>query len=168
VAYAALTIRLSGQIGRAPFFRRDPPPDWIFRTYVLYYNCARSCVRSTRKGGTSMLIHKAYKFRLYPNKEQEILIAKTIGCARFVFNHFLAKWKDAYKNTSKGLTYSTCSAQPTQLKKEFTWLKEVDSIAVQSSLKNLADSYARFFKKQNKTPRFKSKNNRVQSYTTKQ
>ena len=115
-----------------------------------------------------MLIHKAYKFRIYPNKKQEVLIAKTIGCSRFVFNHFLAKWKEAYEETGKGLTYTTCSSQLTQLKKELEWLKEVDSIALQSSLKNLADAYSRFFKKQNKAPRFKSKKNRVQSYTTKQ
>ena len=114
-----------------------------------------------------MLIHKAYKFRIYPNKRQEVLIAKTIGCSRFVFNHFLAKWQNAYEETGKGLTYSTCSSQLTQLKKELEWLKEVDSIALQSSLKNLADAYSRFFKKQNKTPRFKSKKNRVQSYVTK-
>ncbi|MDV6378603.1 IS200/IS605 family element RNA-guided endonuclease TnpB [Sporosarcina sp. GW1-11] len=103
---------------------------------------------------------------MYPNKEQEVLIAKTIGCSRFVFNHFLSKWNDAYKKTGKGLTYSTCSSQLPQLKKELVWLKEVDSIAIQSSLKNLADAYSRFFKKQNKAPRFKSKNNKVQSYTT--
>ncbi|MUV06774.1 IS200/IS605 family element transposase accessory protein TnpB [Planococcaceae bacterium Storch 2/2-2] len=114
-----------------------------------------------------MLIHKAYKFRIYPNKNQEVLIAKTIGCSRFVFNHFLAKWQDAYQETGKGLTYTTCSSQLTQLKKELEWLKEVDSIALQSSLKNLADAYSRFFKKQNKAPRFKSKKNRVQSYVTK-
>lgn len=114
-----------------------------------------------------MLQHKAYKFRIYPNKEQEILIAKTIGCSRFVFNHFLAQWNDNYKETGKGLTYNSCSSQLTQLKKKLLWLKEVDSIAIQSSLKNLADSYSRFFKKQNKAPRFKSKNNKVQSYTTK-
>lgn len=114
-----------------------------------------------------MLINRAYKFRIYPNKEQEILIAKTIGCSRFIFNHFLAQWNDAYKETGKGLTYYSCSSQLTQLKKEFIWLKEVDSIAIQSSLKNLADSYRRFFKKQNKAPRFKSKKNNVQSYTTK-
>ena len=114
-----------------------------------------------------MIANKAYKFRIYPNKEQEILIAKTIGCSRFVFNHFLAQWNDTYKETGKGLTYNSCSKQLTQLKKELTWLKEVDSIAIQSSLKNLADSYNRFFKKQNKAPRFKSKKNRVQSYTTK-
>lgn len=114
-----------------------------------------------------MLVNKAYKFRIYPSKEQEILIAKTIGCSRFVFNHFLAKWNDTYKTTGKGLTYNSCSSQLTQLKKELVWLKEVDSIAIQSSLKNLADSYNRFFKKQNDKPRFKSKKNKVQSYTTK-
>ena len=114
-----------------------------------------------------MSVNKAYKFRIYPNKEQEILINKTFGCSRFVFNHFLAKWDNAYKETGKGLTYNSCSAQLTQLKKELTWLKEVDSIAIQSSLKNLADAYSRFFKKQNDRPHFKSKKNPVQSYTTK-
>ncbi|QTR85804.1 IS200/IS605 family element RNA-guided endonuclease TnpB [Bacillus cytotoxicus] len=114
-----------------------------------------------------MLVNKVYKFRIYPNKGQEILIAKTIGCSRFVFNHFLAQWNDAYKETGKGLTYNTCSSQLTQLKKELVWLKEVDSTSLQLSLKNLADSYTRFFKKQNKAPRFKSKKNKVQSYTTK-
>ena len=114
-----------------------------------------------------MLINKAYKFRIYPTKEQEILIAKTIGCSRFVFNRFLGRWNDTYKETGKGLTYHSCSAKLTKLKKEFVWLKEVDSIALQSSLKNLSDSYSRFFKKQNKAPRFKSKKNNVQSYTTK-
>ncbi|MEK3934606.1 IS200/IS605 family element RNA-guided endonuclease TnpB [Sporosarcina sp. FSL W7-1349] len=113
-----------------------------------------------------MLVKKAYKFRIYPNKGQEILIAKTIGCSRFVFNHFLDKWSRSYQETGKGLTYNLCSSQLTQLKKELVWLKEVDSIALQSSLKNLADSFARFFKKQNKAPRFKSKRNHVQSYTT--
>ncbi len=115
-----------------------------------------------------MVLKKAYKFRIYPTKEQEIFIAKTIGCSRFVFNRFLGQWNDTYQETGKGLTYSSCSAELTQLKKEFVWLKEVDSIALQSSLKNLADSYTRFFKKQNKAPRFKSKKNQVQSYTTKE
>ncbi|MGG2025780.1 IS200/IS605 family element RNA-guided endonuclease TnpB [Gottfriedia sp. S16(2024)] len=115
-----------------------------------------------------MLVNKAYKFRIYPTKKQETLIAKTIGCSRFVFNHFLGHWNDSYKETGKGLTYNSCSAELTKLKKELVWLNEVDSIALQSSLKNLADSYSRFFKKQNNAPRFKSKKNRVQSYTTKE
>ena len=63
-----------------------------------------------------MLVNKAYKFRIYPNKEQEVLITKTFGCSRFVFNYFLTKWEDTYKQTGKGLTYKTCSSQLTQLK----------------------------------------------------
>lgn len=114
-----------------------------------------------------MFIHKSYCFRIYPTKKQTELIKKTIGCSRFVFNHFLATWKDTYKETGKGLTYHTCSSKLPSLKNEYAWLKEVDSIALQSSLKNLADSFSRFFKKQNKAPRFKSKNNNVQSYKTK-
>ena len=116
-----------------------------------------------------MLVNKAYKFRIYPNKNQEILIAKTIGCSRFVFNHFLSLWNDTYKEAGKGLTYPSCSAELTQLKKrqDMLWLKEVDSTALQSSLKNFADAFSRFFKKQNDMPQFKSKKNKIQSYTTK-
>ncbi|WP_322555687.1 IS200/IS605 family element RNA-guided endonuclease TnpB [Sporosarcina beigongshangi] len=115
-----------------------------------------------------MIINKAYKFRIYPNKDQQVLIAKTIGCSRFVFNHFLDKWNHTYKETGKGLAFGTCSAGLPLLKNELAWLKEVDSIALQSSVRNLADSFDRFFKKQNNPPRFKSKRNHVQSYTTKQ
>lgn len=114
-----------------------------------------------------MFIHKAYRFRIYPTKKQAELINKTIGCSRFVFNHFLATWNDTYKETGKGLTYYTCSSRLPALKSEYEWLKEVDSIALQSALQNLADSFLRFFKKQNKPPRFKSKKNQVQSYKTK-
>lgn len=112
-------------------------------------------------------MHKAFKFRLYPNKEQAILINKSIGSSRFIFNHFLAKWNDTYKETGKGLTYNTCANLLTSLKKQVEWLKEGDAHALQSSLRNLADAFDRFFKKQNDAPRFKSKKNPVQSYTTK-
>ncbi|NSL69386.1 RNA-guided endonuclease TnpB family protein, partial [Bacillus toyonensis] len=115
-----------------------------------------------------MMVNKSYKFRIYPNQAQATLINKTIGCSRFVFNHFLSLWDHAYRETGKGLAYGTCSAKLPAMKKEFVWLKEVDSIAIQSSVRNLADAYTRFFKKQNSAPRFKSKKNNVQSYTTKQ
>ena len=116
-----------------------------------------------------MIKHKAYKFRIYPNKQQTILINKTIGSSRFVFNHFLHLWNESYSKTKKGLSYNTCATMLPSMKKSetYAWLKEVDSIALQSSIKNLEDSFNRFFKKQNKAPRFKSKNNPVQSYTTK-
>ncbi|MFC4075849.1 IS200/IS605 family element RNA-guided endonuclease TnpB [Salinithrix halophila] len=111
-------------------------------------------------------MHKAFKFRIYPTKKQAILINKSIGCSRFVFNQFLAKWNATYENTRKGLTYASCSARLTQLKREIEWLREVDSTSLQNTLKHLADSFSRFFKKQNERPRFKSKRNRVQSYTS--
>jgi putative transposase len=113
-----------------------------------------------------VLKHKAYKFRIYPTKKQEILIAKTIGCSRFIFNHFLAKWDEMYKTTGKGLSYGSCSKELPVLKQEFDWLKEVDSTSVQISVKYLADAFDRFFKKQNERPRFKSKRHPVQSYKT--
>ncbi|WP_309868142.1 IS200/IS605 family element RNA-guided endonuclease TnpB [Desmospora profundinema] len=111
-------------------------------------------------------MHQAFKFRIYPTKAQATLINKSIGCSRFVFNQFLAKWNDTYERTGKGLTYGSCSAQLTQLKKELDWLREVDSTSLQNTLKHLADSFSRFFKKQNDRPQFKSKRNRVQSYTS--
>jgi putative transposase len=132
-----------------------------------------------------MLVNKAYKFRIYPNKKQIELINKTIGCSRFVFNFFLGKQKekDAYwyiveemmqngqlpTNNWKGNClnkYETVKSLP-DLKKHYSFLKEVDSIALQKSVENLADAYSRYYKKQNKQPRFKSKKNSVQSYTTK-
>ena len=133
-----------------------------------------------------MIVNKAYKFRIYPNKKQIELINKTIGCTRFVFNFFLGKQKekDAYwyiveemmqngqlpANNWKGEflnKYKTVKSLP-ELKKHYSFLKEVDSIALQKSVEILADSYDRYYKKQNKPPRFKSKKNPVQSYTTKQ
>lgn len=116
-----------------------------------------------------MIKHKAYKIRLYPNKEQEILINKTFGCTRFVYNYFLDQWNTTYTSTGKGLTYNKCSAMLPALKKEADtiWLKEVDAIALQSSVKDLGDSFRRFFKKQNDRPNFKSKSHDKKSYTTK-
>jgi len=110
---------------------------------------------------------KAYKFRLYPTKEQETLIAKSIGCNRFVYNHFLAKRKEAYKQHDAMINYNGCSALLTRLKKEFVWLKEPDSTSLQSTLKDLDFAYQKFFKEKNGYPKFKSKKNPVQSYTSK-
>jgi putative transposase len=137
------------------------------------------------RGVGTMIVNKSYKFRIFPNKKQIELTNKTIGCVRFTFNFFLSKQKnkDAYwyiveemvqngqlpANNWKGKClnkYETVKAIP-ELKKQYSFLKEVDSIALQKSVENLADSFERFYKKQNKYPRFKSKKNPVQSYTTK-
>lgn len=116
-----------------------------------------------------LLTYKAYKFRLYPTKKQATLIHKTMGCCRYIFNHCLAAWQTAYQETGKNLSYSKCSAMLPKLKAqaETSWLKEVDSIALQTAVRHVADSYDRYFKQQNQAPRFKSKKNPTQSYTTK-
>lgn len=98
------------------------------------------------------IVDKAYSFRIIPNKEQEELINKNIGCVRFVFNHFLAQSKN-----DKYLSYSKFAAQLPKLKKEYNWLKEVDSISLQQSLKDLDKAFKRFFKGLGGFPKFKSK-----------
>ncbi len=82
-------------------------------------------------------MHKAFRFRLRPATEQRILIHKSIGCSRFVFNHFLRKWNESYQETGKGLSYPKCSQLLTAKKRELTWLKEVDSTSLQNTLKHL-------------------------------
>lgn len=132
-----------------------------------------------------MLIKKAFKFRLYPNKDQAVLIDKTIGCCRFVANFAIAQQKkeEQYWSVTEELVQQGFLAKNNyktkffnkvqsikdiaQLKKNYAWLKEVDSIALQASVENVADAYSRYYKKQNDKPKFKSKKNPVQSYTTK-
>lgn len=111
-------------------------------------------------------MHQAFLFRLHPTQVQQQFIHKNIGCSRFVFNHFLGKWNETYQETGKGLSYVACSRMLTQEKQERTWLKEVDATSLQNTLKHVADAFSRFFQKQNEAPRFKSRRNRIQAYTS--
>ena len=128
---------------------------------------------------------KTYKYRLYPTKKQAELINKTIGCARFVFNYSLSKqqekdnmwyiveemyqngqlpsnnWKGEFFNKYKSIK------DIKELKKHYLFLKEVDSVALQSSVENLNNAYNRYYKHLGGKPKFKSKKNEVQSYKTK-
>lgn len=117
-------------------------------------------------------ITKSYKFRIYPNESQRILIEKTFGCCRFVYNHYLAKSIEDYERTGKSNSYSQNSKDYSELKKkeEFSWLKETDASAHQRALKNLDAAYHNFFRrvKQGQKPgfpKFKKKTS-AQSYTT--
>lgn len=117
-------------------------------------------------------ILRAYKYRLYPNKKQQELINKTIGCCRFVYNYYLNKKIELYKVEQKSMTYNACANDLKLLKKEKEWLKEVDSISLQQSLKDLDVAYQNFFRrikngdKQVGFPKFKSKKNPKQNYRT--
>ena len=89
----------------------------------------------------------SYKFRLYPNREQEKQILRTLGCCRFVFNHYLAKRKEVYAQDGKTLNYYDCAGDMTQLKKSLAWLREVDATALQSSLRDLDTAFQNFFRR---------------------
>ena len=106
--------------------------------------------------GDGMQVLKGYVFRMYPTKEQEELINKTIGCSRFIYNHFLDDKIKEYKETGKSKSaYDQIKLIPS-LSKEYPFLKEVDSCALRNSLFNLEDAYKRFFNG-NGYPRFKAK-----------
>lgn len=112
-------------------------------------------------------MQKGIKFRIYPNREQQNLINQTFGCCRLIYNKGLAMRKKAYGNGEK-ISYSQTSSMLTELKKceEFAFLKVVDSIALQQSLRNLDRGFVNFFQKRAAHPTFKSKHNRHQSYRT--
>ena len=86
-------------------------------------------------------MEKAFKFRIYPNKTQEKLIQKTFGCVRFVFNYFLQRRIDAYRENKETINYYRCSSELTVLKKKLEWLREPDKCSLQNALKNLDTAY---------------------------
>jgi putative transposase len=111
--------------------------------------------------------NKAYKFRLHPTKEQKLLIHKTFGCVRFIYNKMLAERKETYENLKddKDKLKKVKHPTPAKYKKEFEWLKEVDSLALANAQLNLDKAYKAYFKGNAKFPKFKSKRHK-QSYTT--
>ena len=111
-------------------------------------------------------MEKAYKFRAYPNKEQRELMAKTFGCARFVYNYYLSKRIQLYKESKETLSYVKCSKDLTGLKQELIWLQEVDKFALQNSLRDLDNAYKKFFNEHTGFPKFKSKKTHRFSYRT--
>ena len=86
-------------------------------------------------------MNKAFKFRIYPNKEQQILIGKTFGCVRFIYNKMLSDRIEHYENT-----HDTLKNRPARYKEEYSWLKEVDSLALTNAQLNLDRAYSSFFK----------------------
>ena len=111
-------------------------------------------------------MERAYKFRIFPNKSQKLLIAKTFGCVRFIYNHYLAKRIGLYKEVKEILSYNQCCLDLTKLKAELLWLKEVDKFALQNSLKDLDNAYKKFFKEHAGFPKFKNKKTHDFSYRT--
>lgn len=107
-------------------------------------------------------MYKAFKFRLIPTPEQEVLISKHFGCTRFVYNHFLKEKQQHYLDNKKTLNFNKCAGHLVAKKKDegFEWLKEVNSQSLISSLMNLETAYGNFFRKKSKFPKFKSRKNK--------
>lgn len=112
-------------------------------------------------------MEKAYKYRIYPNKEQKEIITKTFGCCRFVYNTYLAKRIEVYEASKETFSYIQCANDMKKLKDKLDWLKEVDSTALQSSLIDLDTAYQKFFKEHSGFPKFKSKKTHKFSYKSK-
>ena len=107
--------------------------------------------------------HKAYKYRMYPTEEQKILIAKTFGCCRFYWNQALNDNEVSYRESGKGKINT-----PASYKKEYSWLKEIDSTALASEQMTLKQAYTNFYKNPShfSKPKFKSKKNKRNSYSS--
>ncbi len=105
-------------------------------------------------------MYKAYKFRMYPTKNQQILISKTFGCARFIYNHFL----DKCKNNKYTNAFNMCK-ELKEMYNEYPFLKEVDSCSLRCAIFNLEDAFKDYFAKRSNYPVFKNKYTK-QSYRT--
>lgn len=112
-------------------------------------------------------MNKAIKFRIYPNNDQDIQIQKTFGCVRKVYNELLSYQQELYKHKKKKLSKYGMNDYCTRvLKKELSYLKEVDKFALTNSVFALDKAYDNFFSGIAKFPKFKSKNKSKKSYTT--
>ena len=111
-------------------------------------------------------MEKSYRFRIYPNEKQRVLIAKTFGCTRFIYNYYLDKKIKLYKESKQSIGFYACCLDLTLLKKETEWLREVDKFSLQNSLRNLDAAYQKFFKEHSGFPKFKSKHDNKKTYRT--
>ena len=113
-----------------------------------------------------MKMNKAYKFRLYPNKSQQQVLQSHFGAVRFIYNYFLEKKIKVYKETKKTIAWNQLANELPQMKKqeEYSWLKDVNSQALQQAVINLDKSYLNFFRSGFGFPKFKSKHKSKKSF----
>ena len=127
--------------------------------------CRNSCKLAQHESHAN-----SYKFRIYPTDEQIILIIKSFGCARWVYNHFLNECAASISAGVSRPTYYDCHSKLTELKKatDTVWLAEPDKFAVENALKDLDAAFRNHFRNplHFKYPVRKSKKNPKQSYRT--
>ena len=136
----------------------------------MYYINNIMFIVNVTKGGVNLVnkvnsFNKSFKVRIYPNKEQKVLIDKTFGCTRFIYNFMLNLKQKLYEYYGLNLSYNHMSKILTELKRHKMWLKEVDKWSLQNALKDLDSAYQKFFKGSG-FPKFKSKKRDKNSYRT--
>ena len=114
------------------------------------------------------VIYKGIRIRLYPTGEQKILIDKTFGCVRFVYNQTLENCKRLYEQSKRFPSKNERMKNLVPLKEKYEFLKDVDAKALQQSVRNFNFALDKFFKNRNYFgfPKFTSKRNQKQSYRT--
>lgn len=110
-------------------------------------------------------MNKSFKVRIYPNEEQKFLLEKTFSANRFIYNYFLNLKIKLYEYYKINLSYNNSSKALTELKKQRTWLKQVDAISLQQTLRDLDNAYLNFFNGRTRYPNFKKKQDK-NSYRT--
>ena len=110
---------------------------------------------------------KTYEYRIYPNKDQAVLISKHFGCTRFVYNKALTLKIETYTKSKRNLSKYDLINKIIEWKntEEFNWLKEVYSQALQQAIFNLDSAYTKFFREKKGFPKFKSKHTHRFSYS---
>ena len=103
------------------------------------------------------MMFKAYKYRIYPTQEQRVLIAKSLGSCRWLYNYALNKTNEQYKATGKGLSRNDIIKLLPQLKKEYQWLRDPPSQTLQQVALDLSSAFLNFFEKRAQFPKFKKK-----------
>lgn len=112
---------------------------------------------------------RAYRYRCYPTPTQATVLARTFGCARFVYNWALRLRTDAYFQRQERVSYTATSAALTTLKQqpETTWLNDVSSVPTQQALRHLDRAFRNFFAGKAKYPNFHKKHGvQAAEYTT--
>ena len=147
----------------------------ICKVFSDWAGCRQECIRiSVIKARILMFFIKrsimqrirGYKYRAYPNRKQKEFFEQTFGCCRFVYNYYMEKRQRLWREWHDTLSYNEMSKDLSSvLKREYVWLREADSIALQQSLRHLDRAYDNFFKKRTGYPKFRSKRYK-QSYRT--
>lgn len=123
-------------------------------------------MKEIESDGRSMRIIRVLKFRIYPSEEQVKQIETTLSCCRYVYNKMLERSTKAYARRGEHTSYLSMQQLLPHMKQYLPWLKEADGSALRYACRQLDGAYEKFFKGQNRYPRFKSKRNTRQSYTT--